>query len=348
MRRNKLNIRRKFERLEDRRMMVGDIDFDDGILTVTGYDFDDVVQVRFTEDHVTVDLTAKEGSGTNADTSHHDRTKEISDVTKIVFNGLAGKDKLTVFFDGQVSDEDLNGISLEFHGGDNEDTLTQLGGGMRTEAFGEGGRDILQGSRFNDTLEGGIGNDDLSGGAGNDTYKFVGSLLGNDNVIEAANADIDTLDFRGFTGGGINLDLTVTTPRTINSGDLSLRLSSSTGIENVFGTDFEDTIRGNTRDNEIHGGALRDKIFGNAGADKLFGEGGRDDLFGEAGLDTLDGGDDRDFLDGGFDTLKDILIGGGDIDTFVGHKRRGANPGPVEQAFTDFVSGFDVLMPFAH
>lgn len=348
MRRNKFNTHRKFERLEDRRLMVGDITFSGGILTVNGGGFDDVVEVRFEEGEVEVDLTAKEGSASNADTDHTGRTVDISDVTKIVFNGLAGKDKLTVSIDDLDSDVDLNDVLLEFHGGANDDTLTQLDGGMRTIAFGDAGRDILQGSNFDDILEGGVGNDDLTGGIGNDTYRFVGSLLGSDKVFEAANLDVDTLDFSGFTGGGVNVDLSLTTQRVINSGDLTLQLSSSTGIENVFGTAFEDTIRGNSRDNELHGGALRDRIFGGLGADTLLGEGGDDTLSGEGGLDTLDGGAGKDLLDGGFDGLRDILIGGTEKDTFVGHRLRGSNPGPVEQAFTDFVSGFDVVMPALH
>jgi Ca2+-binding RTX toxin-like protein len=242
----------------------------------------------------------------------------------------------------------LNNIKLEFHGGDNDDTLTQLNGGIRTEAFGDAGRDILQGSNFDDILEGGRGNDDLTGGLGNDTYRFVGSVLGVDRVFEAANLDVDKLDFGGFTGGGLNLDLSSTAQRVINSGDLTLQLSTSTGIENVVGTAFEDTIRGNSRDNELRGGDLKDKIFGGLGADTLIGEGGDDELSGEGGLDTLDGGAGKDTLDGGFDGLKDILIGGTEKDTFIGHKRRGSDPGPVVKAFTDFVSGFDVLLQNLH
>ena len=348
MRRNKFNSLRKFECLEARQMMAGDITFSGGILTINGAGFDDVVEVRFEGDEVNVDLTAKKGSASNAGTDHTDRDEDISDVTKIVFNGFAGKDKLTVFVDNLDSDVNLDNVVLEFHGGENDDTLTQNQGGVRTTAFGDAGRDILQGSRFNDILEGGAGNDDLTGGTGKDTYRFVGSVLGSDNVIEDANLDVDTLDFSGFTGGGLDLDLSSTTPRVVNSGDLSLRLSSSTGIENVIGTAFEDTIRGNSRDNELHGGALKDKIFGGLGADTIFGDGGDDELSGEGGLDTINGGAGKDLLDGGFDSLKDILIGGADADIFVGHKRRGSDPGPVEQAFTDFVSGFDVLMPFEH
>ena len=42
MRRNKFKSR-KFENLEDRRLMVGDIDLDDGVLFIEGTDNDDVI-----------------------------------------------------------------------------------------------------------------------------------------------------------------------------------------------------------------------------------------------------------------------------------------------------------------
>jgi hypothetical protein len=45
MRRNNFKTR-KFENLEDRRMMAGDISFDNGIVTITGDSLDDQAEVR--------------------------------------------------------------------------------------------------------------------------------------------------------------------------------------------------------------------------------------------------------------------------------------------------------------
>ncbi len=51
----------------------------------------------------------------------------------------------------------------------------------------------------------------FDGGAGNDTYYFAGSDLGPIRVVEdpepGADPSVDTLDFSGFTGGAVALDL---------------------------------------------------------------------------------------------------------------------------------------------
>jgi Ca2+-binding RTX toxin-like protein len=99
-------------------------------------------------------------------------------------------------------------------------------------------------------------------------------------IVEGANADTDTLDFTGLLNGGVNLDLAVTGSQTVVPG-LTLRLSSVTGIEDVTGTAFADTVRGNTRDNVLSG---------LAGADTLVGRNGDDSFIGSAGNDSFDGG----------------------------------------------------------
>src|SRR5688500_1398906 len=109
MRRHNLKSLRKFEKLEDRRMMVGDNDFDEdeGILTITGGNFAnafDSAQVRFEGDEVIVDLYAGEG---NDEYDHRDRAENISQVNKIVFNGLSGPDILNVIISNEGVDETL-------------------------------------------------------------------------------------------------------------------------------------------------------------------------------------------------------------------------------------------------
>src|SRR6476659_9078927 len=95
MRRHKQNRLRKFELLEDRRMKAGDIDFnsDTGVLTISGAGYNDTALIRFEGDQVHVHLDAGKSDGT---TDPDDKDKDIEDVTKIIFNGFAGADKVTV------------------------------------------------------------------------------------------------------------------------------------------------------------------------------------------------------------------------------------------------------------
>jgi Ca2+-binding RTX toxin-like protein len=299
MRRHKLYRLRKFELLEDRRMKAGDISYDNHVLTITGTGSNDIAQIRFEGDEVHVKLDAGE-SGVGID---HDEDKDIEDVTRIVFNGFAGEDTVQVDVNSLDSDVTLDNITLEFHGGDNNDTLKQTGGGIATIANGDAGSDSLQGSRYNDTLNGGAdsdslegaaGDDIMDGGAGNDTYVFAGSNLGFDNVVEAANVDRDTLDFSNFSqsvgvdlmgGGGGGADY---------GRSLLFFLSDSTGIEDVYGSAYADVISGNFRDNHLYGQGGPDSLNGRAGADTLSGGSDNDTLNGGVGNDTLDGGSGSD------------------------------------------------------
>jgi Ca2+-binding RTX toxin-like protein len=283
MRRPKFNSLRKFEVLEDRRMMAGiSYDSNTDTITINGDGYDDVAEVRFEDEHVYIELIAKEGDGGSGD---HEFEQEISDVSKIIFNGSVGKDILTVSVDDLDSGITLNYVLLEFHGGENEDQLiNELQGGVRTLAFGDGGNDILQGGRYDDILEGGAGNDDLHGGAGNDKYVFSGTALGTDSILnEGANVGSDTLDLTNFghpvfvdlaevyNASSIQYAITESFIPEANS-NLKLKLSDNTAIENVIGTAYQDFINGNSRPNFLSG------------------RGGHDNITGAGGNDTLDGG----------------------------------------------------------
>jgi Ca2+-binding RTX toxin-like protein len=71
------------------------------------------------------------------------------------------------------------------------------------------------------------------------------------------------LDFSNLKGG-VTLNLASTGPQAVSSG-LTLTLSSDTGIENVVGTAFADSIAGNSRDNTLLGADQPDDRVG-AGA----------------------------------------------------------------------------------
>jgi Ca2+-binding RTX toxin-like protein len=79
-------------------------------------------------------------------------------------------------------------------------------------------------------------------------------------------------------------------------------------IENVIGTDYNDTMWGNGANNEfqgfgsaddLHGEGGKDTLRGGAGDDTLFGDGDSDALFGDQNNDELHGGAEGDQLDGG-------------------------------------------------
>lgn len=128
---------------------------------------------------------------------------------------------------------------------------------------------------------------------------------------------------------GIKVDLT---DPSQNTG--SAKGDTYTGVEDVYGTLYNDVIYGNSAANELHGDAgddvLRgyagnDKLYGGAGNDRLHGGTGNDVLYGDVGNDTLYGDDGNDRLYGGAgnDTLNgglgnDMLWGGDGNDTLYG------------------------------
>ncbi|WP_408908879.1 DUF5801 repeats-in-toxin domain-containing protein [Aeromonas hydrophila] len=109
--------------------------------------------------------------------------------------------------------------------------------------------------------------------------------------------------------------------------------SSASGVNVTFnstqghaiGSDFGDSITGNSLDNILSGGdgddllyglGGKDTLVGGKGNDVLDGGSGNDTLYGEAGDDTLIGGIGNDILQGG--DGKDLLIGGLGSDTMTG------------------------------
>jgi predicted extracellular nuclease/Ca2+-binding RTX toxin-like protein len=103
--------------------------------------------------------------------------------------------------------------------------------------------------------------------------------------------------------------------------------SSITGVENVLGTRFSDTISGNGADNDVDGGAGDDSLDGGNGDDTLTGGSGNDELIGGNGDDWLAGG-----------TGDDVLSGGGGDDFFVFASGDGTD------TVTDFQSGSDLIL----
>lgn len=151
----------------------------------------------------------------------------------------------------------------------------------------------------------------------------------------------DALDARS-NANGVSLDLR---PGAFSQfGDHEdMVIAYGVRIEAAFGSDFDDTLIGNTANNylggeggndtiiatggnnEMWGGSGDDTMTGAAGRDRLTGEEGNDTIFGGAGGDLLAGwmGDDVMHGQGGTDHMyggkgDDILFGGDGRDLIVG------------------------------
>ncbi|MFW2830740.1 calcium-binding protein [Sphingomonas sp. ID0503] len=141
-----------------------------------------------------------------------------------------------------------NAASNQFDGRAGNDTL-----------IGRDGTDTLLGGSGNDLLDGGAGKDSIDGGTGTDTLTYAGAS-------GAVRADLQN--------GYYN-----------NKGDAAG--DKIRNVENLIGSDFGDSLRGNNVANRIDGGE---------GADFLHGRGGNDTLVAGDGIDELTGGSGKDLF----------------------------------------------------
>jgi Ca2+-binding RTX toxin-like protein len=144
-------------------------------------------------------------------------------------------------------------------GGDAQgDTLTNI-----ENVIGSAFADRLTGSTIANRLEGGAGEDILIGGGGADR------LIGGDGV--------DTIDY-STSSAGVTVGLTVNPDPNIatvgSGGDAQGDLISQ--VENIIGSNFNDTLVGSTAANALSGGAGNDTLAGGGGADTLDGGAGVD------------------------------------------------------------------------
>lgn len=231
--------------------------------------------------------------------------------------GLDGDDMLV----GNGGDDLLDGGNGNdsLSGGDGNDTLT-AGSGIDTLDGGIGD-DTLSGGSQNDTLSGGSGNDNLAGDANNDTlYGDAGNDSldggdGNDVLIGGAGADALTgglgTDIASYRWNSFGVPATVgVTVNLANAANNSGNAigDSYGGVEGLEGTDYNDTLTGDTSANPLYGAAGDDLIHGDLGNDSVYGQSGNDTLYGDGGDDTLDGDDGNDILYGG--DGNDMLYGG--------------------------------------
>lgn len=142
----------------------------------------------------------------------------------------------------------------------------------------------ITGTAFTDTLTGNSEQNTLNGGAQNDTLAGLGgadTLIGGEGASDTATYALSAL--------GVTVNLAT----NVNAfGDAAGDMLFS--IEGVVGSKYNDTITGDSNDNNLDGSDGSDTLIGGSGHDRLFGGEGTDTLEGGFGRDNLNGGGGRD------------------------------------------------------
>ncbi len=308
--------------------------------TIDGGTGNDTLDLGFTTQGVTVDLSIGSVSGGGFDA-------QISGVENVIGN-----------------------LGANLLNGDSEANILEGMGGDDTIAAGLG-NDTVDGGAGNDTLDGGLGTDIASyasaseavvvdlvagtavaGAYGSDTLTgfegvrgsaFADSLTGDggNNILEglagadtlSGGAGIDWVYYDGDAAAGGLGGVTV----NLNTGAATDGFGATdtlSGIENLRGTAQGDIFTGDAQNNRFEGldgadtliaGLGNDTLEGGDGSDMLYlgggndwshGGAGDDSLWGEAGDDFVIGGAGRDQLIGAAGA--DLLYGGTDDDTVRG------------------------------
>ncbi|WP_447784126.1 retention module-containing protein [Pseudomonas germanica] len=190
----------------------------------------------------------------------------------------AGAHDITPDFHGSYTANDNHGgsdtanVSISYQDGH---TLTGTAGDDVLVAGS--GDNIINAGDGNDVLTAGSGNNELHGGAGND---LLYSGPGNDLLDGGTGSD--TASYAHATAGvTVNLGL-LGAQNTLGAGTDTL-----TGIENLVGSNFNDTLTGDSNNNVINGGLGNDILNGGGGDDLLIGGMGNNTLTGGSGADTF-------------------------------------------------------------
>jgi Ca2+-binding RTX toxin-like protein len=129
-------------------------------------------------------------------------------------------------------------------------------------------------------------------------FRFTGAGTGNALInIFTSSGNLDWLDFSAVTGGGVSIDMTNTTSAQTVFGTFQIFLHNA--IENLEGSNQNDTILGTANANQINANGGVDVVDAGAGNDTVSGGAGNDTLYGGLGDDILNGNADNDTIYGG-------------------------------------------------
>ncbi|MCP5083008.1 MAG: hypothetical protein GY948_15085 [Alphaproteobacteria bacterium] len=225
-----------------------------------------------------------------------------------VIDGGDGRDRAQ--FHGSEAGIIVNLLTGVVSGGEAEgDTLISI-----ERVYGSIHADHITGDDGNNDLWGNHGDDQLFGGDGNDLLLGMG---GGDHLDGGEGTD--RAQYNHSTAGVI-VDLQNTSDNTgFAEGDTYV------SIEDLYGSNFADSLRGDAGDNTIWGADGNDALFGRGGNDRLFGGKGDDHISGGDGNDTF--WFDNEF---GTDRVEDFEV---------------LNPAEkIDLSAVSEISGFDDLM----
>ncbi|MFN7304956.1 MAG: Hint domain-containing protein, partial [Acetobacteraceae bacterium] len=227
---------------------------------------------------------------------------------------------------GGLGDDSLvggTGNGGNFSGGAGNDTLLLAGGGIGIfrgdDAAGlETGNDSFWGSSGADMAEGGLGDDTFSGRGGSDQFEagdgndsadggadadFLYGDAGNDTLLGGAGDDTldggDGVDFASYANAAAGVDVQINADALGGAGSDELQ-----GFEGLIGSNFNDTLQGDTIANTLYGGDGSDSLVsgGGNGGDWLDYGAGNDTFTWVQGVTTgnltlIGGAGANDFLD---------------------------------------------------
>lgn len=230
-------------------------------------------------------IDASSGAVLNAINGGNDSDQIFGGGGANILNGDAGND----YIHGGAGIDQINGgadsDTASYESSPAGVTVVLVAGagtGLGGHALGDilTGIENLVGSAHNDTLTGDATANILVGLAGNDT---LNGGAGDDTLVGGAGADVlnggngtDTIDYSA-SSGFVNVGLFP--GGTLRNGDADF--DTATSIENVIGSNGNDTITGNDVANRLEGRGGNDSLTGGAGTDVIVGGAGNDTMSGD-------------------------------------------------------------------